>query len=165
MTFVKFSMGRSGGYGHTYVISWFFKDFLGFFRFFTMDHMVMGERGTMNLRKGVLEKVKMVEFMLCTDSNGSIRWVRTYMRNFMVFQGFYDGFVINDGYIRTNVLSLCPLSFVSFNYVLSLYIYLFFKYININLLRTEDKRTENKEFVWRIVLYDSFNPLKRVCVV
>ena len=83
----------------------------------------------------------------------------------MVFQGFYDGFVINDGYIRTNVLSLCPLSFVSFNYVLLLYIYLFFKYININLLRTEDKRTEKKEFVWRIVLYDSFNPLKRVCVV
>jgi hypothetical protein len=77
--------------------------------------MVMGERGTMNLRKGVLEKVKMVEFMLCTDCNGSIRWVRTYMRNFMVFQGFYDGFVINDGYIRTNVLSLCPLSFVSFD--------------------------------------------------
>ena len=76
------------------------------------------------------------------DCNGSIRWVRTYMRNFMVFQGFYDGFVINDGYIRTNVLSLCPLSFVSFNYVLLLYIYLFFKYININLLRTEDKRTE-----------------------
>ena len=55
-----------------------------------MDHDGYGGTGNYERTESHFERVVMVMFVFCEVFNERIWWVRTYIRNFMVFTVFYD---------------------------------------------------------------------------
>jgi hypothetical protein len=49
-----------------------------------------GGTGNYERTESHFERVVMVKYDFCKVFNGKIWWVRTYIRNFMVFSVFYD---------------------------------------------------------------------------